>query len=290
MSDPRRYRLTHTTEYSYGDDVAHSYGRAHLVPRTTATQECVSSDVRVEPAPIEQRDHLDYYGNTSTYFAVFSWHRSLRVRSVSEIEVSAPDRSALDSITWTDALAARDSEMRLREFAINSPLARSTPPVASFAAPSFVPGATLGQVVGDLNDRIHAGFRYVSGSTNVRTTLEQLLEQRKGVCQDFAHLAVASLRSAGLAARYVSGYLETNPPPGQPKLQGADATHAWAEVAVPGHGWVGLDPTNNKLVDDGYVVTAWGRDYSDVPPLKGVIVTDAAESKLRVSVDLVRID
>ncbi len=141
----------------------------------------------------------------------------------------------------------------------------------------------------ELAARMHSDFEYVPGATTVRTTLGELLQKRRGVCQDFAHLAVGCFRSMGLPARYVSGYLETRPPAGRPKLIGSDASHAWAEVLVPGLGWVGIDPTNNKFVDAGYVITAWGRDYADVPPLSGVIVTDSRKSSMKVSVDVTRL-
>ena len=143
----------------------------------------------------------------------------------------------------------------------------------------------------DLIHRIHADFRYESGATTVKTTLPEVLERRAGVCQDFAHLTVGCLRSMGLAARYVSGYLETAPPPGRPKLLGADASHAWASVLIPGGGWVSLDPTNDQLLDGRYVTTAWGRDYSDVPPLKGVIFTESkTKHVLQVRVDVTLVE
>ncbi len=287
---PRRYRLVHDTVYRYADDVSRSYGRAHLIPRTTDTQRCLAGQVEVEPEPDELRDHTDFYGNTSTYFSISSPHRTLRVRSSSEVEVWAPRPEIADAITWEQAREATEADMDLHEYVIGSPLVRITAAVTEYGAPSFTPGRGLGEVLRELASRIYRDFEYVSGSTTVRTTLGEVLRQRKGVCQDFAQLAVGCLRSAGLAARYVSGYLETLPPPGKPKLQGADASHAWAEVAVPGLGWVGLDPTNDQLTTQSYVIAAWGRDYADVPPLKGVIITNARESTMRVSVDVVRID
>ncbi|HUR49292.1 MAG TPA: transglutaminase family protein, partial [Acidimicrobiales bacterium] len=173
-----------------------------------------------------------------------------------------------------------------RQYLLPSPMIGRAEQVADFAHDLIRPARSLDEVVADLLDRIHDGFSYVSGSTTVRTTLTEVLATREGVCQDFAHLAVAALRSVGLAARYVSGYLETRPPPGKPRLVGADASHAWASVFAPGVGWVDLDPTNHKFVDDTYVVTAIGRDYSDVPPLKGVIFTESKKNTLKVSVDM----
>jgi transglutaminase-like putative cysteine protease len=175
-----------------------------------------------------------------------------------------------------------------RAYLLPSPLVDLAPAVAAYARPSFDAGRPLGEALVDLLARISADFAYKPGTTTVRTTLPEVLRKRTGVCQDFAHLAIGCLRSLGLATRYVSGYLETTPPPGRPKLLGADASHAWASVFVPGRGWVDIDPTNDQFVDSSYVVAGWGRDYDDVPPLKGVIFTDAKTSTMRVSVDLAR--
>jgi transglutaminase-like putative cysteine protease len=174
-------------------------------------------------------------------------------------------------------------------FLLRSPRLALRGKLPEFARGVLEPGRPLGETLRHLVATIFQDFAYRSGATTVSTTLDDVLTRREGVCQDFAHLAVAVLRWAGLPARYVSGYLETVPPPGQPKLQGVDASHAWASVLVPNLGWVDLDPTNNQVVDAGYVVTAWGRDYTDVPPLKGVIFTESADSTLRVAVDVIRL-
>jgi transglutaminase-like putative cysteine protease len=174
------------------------------------------------------------------------------------------------------------------EFVLPSPMVVLTDAVRAYAHPSFAPACPVLLSAIDLMHRIHAEFEYGPGTTTITTTLDEVLDHRAGVCQDFAHLLVGCLRSHGLAARYVSGYLETTPPPGQAKLQGADASHAWASLYVPGHGWVDLDPTNDVVVDDRFVVTAWGRDYTDVTPLRGVIFTESKHSTLDVAVDVVR--
>ena len=162
--------------------------------------------------------------------------------------------------------------------------------LADYAAPSFPTGRPVIEALVDLAGRIHTDFVYEPGSTSVTTSVDEVLTARKGVCQDFAHLAIGCLRSLGLAARYVSGYLETRPPPGKDRLQGADVSHAWAALWVPGGGWIDVDPTNEQLVDERYVTTAWGRDYADIPPLKGVIFTKALAHELEVDVDVVRLD
>jgi transglutaminase-like putative cysteine protease len=180
-----------------------------------------------------------------------------------------------------------DIELDARQFTLESPLVCVSPAVAEYAAPSFPPGRPVLEAAADLCSRIHAGFRYRPGSTSVTTGLDEVIEGAEGVCQDFAQLAIGCFRWRGLAARYVSGYLETRPPPGRPRHQGADVSHAWVSVFVPDVGWVDIDPTNDQFVNDRYIVTAWGRDYSDVPPLKGVIFTEGTGHELEVTVDVV---
>jgi transglutaminase-like putative cysteine protease len=289
------WRLVHRTAYVYDDEVASSYGRAHLIPRHGEGQFRLSAQVEVEPDPADLREHTDYFGNRSTYFAVRTPHRTLTVTATSVVAV---DRGGGHRDPLRD-LRARDVRDRLadrtdltpdlnaaRQYVLPSPMVGRAEQVAEFAHDLMRPARSLDEILVDLLDRIREGFAYVTGSTTVTTTLSEVLTCREGVCQDFAHLAVAALRSIGLAARYVSGYLETQPPPGQPRLIGADASHAWASVFAPGVGWVDFDPTNHKFVDDSYVVAAIGRDYSDVPPLKGVIFTESTSNTLQVSVDM----
>jgi transglutaminase-like putative cysteine protease len=285
----RRYRVEHRTEYGYSDDVSASFGRAHLIPRTTAGQQCLSSSLVVDPAPAEIREHTDFYGNVSTYYVVRSEHRTLTVTSSSEVQVNR-QVPVFDDQPWEQARAGIGSDVEARGFVLTSPLVRPTAAVSDYAAQTFTPDRPLGVAIEELCHRINTDFEYSSGSTSVRTTLGEVMHRRKGVCQDFAHLAVGCLRSQGMAARYVSGYLETQPPPGKPKLQGADASHAWAAVFVPGSGWIEFDPTNDQFADARYIVVGWGRDYTDVPPLKGVIVTDAEKSTMKVSVDVTRVE
>jgi transglutaminase-like putative cysteine protease len=287
----RTYRVVHITEYGYSDDVTTSYGRAHLLPRAIPGQEVITGEIELDPGADELRSHVDFFGNRSTYYVVRKVHRRLRVTSTSEVTVdrAPPSLPALDVLTWEDARDQLRDDVDTREFVLASPLVRITSAVNEYASESFPARRPLGAALTDLVGRIYGDFEYVAGATNVKTTLGEVLHGRRGVCQDFAHLTVGCLRSVGLPARYVSGYLETAPPPGQAKLQGADASHAWAAVRVPGLGWVDLDPTNNQFVDSRYVVSAWGRDYSDVPPLKGVILTQSRKSTMKVSVDVTRV-
>ena len=186
--------------------------------------------------------------------------------------------------------ATTDDELDARQFTLESPLVCVSAAVQRYALASFSHGRPILEAVADLSSRIHDGFRYRPGSTSVTTGLDEVIEGSEGVCQDFAQLAIGCIRSRGLAARYVSGYLETRPPPGLPRRQGSDVSHAWAAVFVPGVGWVDIDPTNDQFANERYVVTAWGRDYSDIPPLKGVIFTEGTGHELEVTVDVVPLD
>jgi transglutaminase-like putative cysteine protease len=286
------YRVVHRTEYSYDSPVSSSYGELYVLPRNAPGQVCHSSTVRIEPEPHDYRERIDYFGNRTAYFAVLQPHTQLTVTAESVVEVNRPGSlllpvdQAWETVRDRLHLDPADDAFDAREFLLHSPKVAVTPDVADYATASFPAGRPLTEALVALTSHIYDDFEYAPGSTSVRTTLSELLERRKGVCQDFAHLAVGCLRSVGLAARYVSGYLETVPPPGKPRLVGADVSHAWASVFVPDAGWVDLDPTNNRFVSDRYVTNAFGRDYGDVSPLKGVIYTESTEQDLHVSVDV----
>jgi transglutaminase-like putative cysteine protease len=287
----RRYRISHRTTYSYDDDVTDSLGIAYLVPRELPWQHVTGTELTLQPEPGDRSDDLDYYGNTATYFQVTEPHRVLDVLAVSEVEARCPqhDAAAL-AAPWESARPAERPDVpdawQAQDFAIASSLASQTPAAHAYAAESLRPGRSVGEAVEEVMHRVHADFAYDKTATTVTTTVDDIFTKRAGVCQDFAHLTLACLRSHGLAVRYVSGYLATTPPPGKERIVGADATHAWAAVWIPGDGWLALDPTNDQLVNDRYVTVAWGRDYADVPPVKGVIFTDAKTSTLRVEVDV----
>jgi transglutaminase-like putative cysteine protease len=291
----RRYEVRHSTRYSYAGHVTASYGWACLTPRDLPGQACRSTRVEVTPTAELISDSVDFFGNRASYFEVHEPHDQLEVTATSVVEVTRrrADLDALDAWTWEqarDLLRARQP-LTVEEagFLLASPRLSLAGRLPEFADRVLEPGLPLGRTLRRLIHGIYQDFTYRSGATTVTTTLDEVIARREGVCQDFAHLAVATLRRAGLPARYVSGYLETVPPPGRPKLQGVDASHAWVSVLVPELGWVDLDPTNDQVVDAGYVVTAWGRDYTDVPPLKGVIFTESAASTMRVAVDVTRL-
>lgn len=296
----RTYDLVHRTTYTYVAPVTDSYGRTTMTPRDLPGQSVLAATVDVEPPPADTASHIDYYGNRTTYYGVTRAHTRLVVTARSTIEVSrvAATLESLPVVTWEDtarsvatgdsaAAVSPDVLVALRELALPSTHAVPGDEVRAWAAPSFTPGRPLGDLLVDLAHRIRTELTYRSGSTTVSTTQAQLLAQGAGVCQDFAHLMIAALRAHGLPARYVSGYIETRPPAGREKLRGADASHAWVSAWVPGAGWVDIDPTNDQFVDDRYVVLGWGRDYQDVPPLRGVIFTEGSGSRLSVAVDLV---
>lgn len=220
--------------------------------------------------------------------------RALTVTASSVVEVSyaSGELSLFGARPWEEARSAIDAgcvadPLDAVPYALDSPLVATTERYRRYAADSFTPGRALLDAVMSLSARIHADFAYVPGSTSVTTPLAEVFDRRKGVCQDFAHLGIACLRSLGLPARYVSGYIETDPPPGRERLTGVDGSHAWLSILVPDTGWLDLDPTNDQLAGGRYIVTAHGRDYSDVPPLNGVIYTEGKTESLRVTVDVV---
>jgi len=291
------FRVTHRTKYRYEDDVSSSYGEMYLLPRDLPGQICHGTEVVIDPPPDDYRERRDFFGNSVAFFAILSSHRSLSVTATTDVDVSGRNATMaqLAEQSWEqvrDTLRndADADTLEARQYVLDSPLVSTSEALADYGRPSFPAGRPVLDCLLDLAERIHGDFVYEPGATTVTTTVEQVLSKKKGVCQDFAHLAIGCLRAVGLPARYISGYLETSPPPGRPRLVGADVSHAWASLFVPALGWADVDPTNNKVVDDRYVTTAWGRDYSDVPPLKGVIYTEAIEHDLEVAVDVARLD
>jgi transglutaminase-like putative cysteine protease len=287
------FRIVHRTAYKYDTPVTRCRNEAHLRPRETQRQHCVSSELVVDPSPTSWSERTDFFGNPVVSFAVDGPFRELTVTSTSSVSVAARRSLPTDGPTWDGARdqLANDLTPELlaaREFCFDSPLVTTSSAIRAYAEPSFPGGRPLIHAVADLTERIFQDFVYDPGFTTVTTPVEEVLGYRRGVCQDFAHLAVGCLRSLGLAARYVSGYLETSPPPGQERLIGADASHAWPSVFVPRWGWLDVDPTNNKIVGPTYVTTAWGRDYSDVSPLKGIVFGGGGSHTLDVAVDVTR--
>ena len=290
-----RYRIEHRTHYLYSGPVSRCRNEAHLLPRDTDRQTCVSSELVVDPTPTSWSDRSDFYSNPVASFVVDGPFTEMTVDASSLVDVIDGDPLPASGPDWGEVLDLLTNDLSpdmldAREFCFESPLVSTARVVREYAEPSFVAGAPLVEAVTALVERIHAEFSYDPGFTTVTTPLDEVLQHRRGVCQDFAHLAVGCVRSMGLAARYVSGYLETAPPPGVDRLVGADASHAWLSVYVPGWGWLDLDPTNDKIVGSTYVTTAWGRDYGDVSPLKGIVFGGGDFHNLDVTVDVARVE
>lgn len=293
---PRRYRVVHTTAYDYSADVTGCYQRGLLAPRDTPSQRVVRSTYVVSPAAAAAHDHVDYFGNSSHYLEIHDHHTHLEVTKDAEVDVAWP-RISMDHLNqWTvaqavDSLRAQTGLTVERSlYTMASAKVGVTTGVADYARSKIHREQGLGDALESLTLGIFEDFTYRPGVTTTRTTLAELLILGQGVCQDFAHLAIGCLRVFGLPARYVSGYIETTPPPGQPKLAGSDATHAWASVLAPDGIWIDIDPTNAHFADSRYIVSGWGRDFADVSPLKGIIHTVADTSTLSVSVDVQRLD
>ena len=290
------YKITHTTRYIYSQPISLCHNIARLIPRSTGKQSCRNSQVTIDPVPDVLNEYEDFFGNKVTYFAVQREHSSLTVTVSSEI--ITPKSAALEidlysHISWEEVkrslVASSGPEYAdVLQYIPETPLTASNPEINAYAMQSFRPGRSLFEATRELMRRIFTDFRFQPGFTTITTPLSEVMSARKGVCQDFAHLGIACLRSMGLPARYISGYIETLPPPGTKKLTGVDASHAWFSVFIPGTGWIDFDPTNNQFPGDQHLVIGWGRDYSDITPLKGVIVSSGPH-RLQVSVDVRRV-
>ena len=305
-----RFKVVHLTEYSYESPVTSSYGEVRLLPRQSVGQTCIDSGLFVEPNPTDRRERLDFWGNRVGYFHVDSQHTELRIRAESTVDVDRPydglsnsgspdggfsvNGMAMSGPTLFNAVSqveslAGDARVEADSYLLGSPRTSFDHVVRDYAARSLGFDGPVLERIGHLMSRIHQDFVFAPDATQVTSTVADLFESGAGVCQDFAHLAVSSLRASGLPGRYVSGYLETDPPPGQAKLFGADVSHAWASALIPELGWVDFDPTNDQFINDRYITTAWGRDYGDVAPVAGVIYSDGGTTALKVSVDVSRV-
>jgi uncharacterized alpha-E superfamily protein/transglutaminase-like putative cysteine protease len=288
--DARIFRVSHRTTYRYSGPVEQSYNEAHLRPRDTDYQRCGWHTLEIDPEPMSRSEYVDGYGNAVTVFVVAGGFDRLSVTATSEVTVhrapSPPPSLPWESAQWLLDIDRQAASRLARQYRAPSRLVPAAPGLAEYAQPSFGGGRPLVDAVIDLAGRIHRDFVYEPGFTSVTTPLLDVLAYRRGVCQDFAHLAVGCVRSMGLAARYVSGYIETIPPEGAERLTGVDASHAWFSVYVPGWGWIDIDPTNDQVVNDAYVTTAWGRDYWDVSPLRGSVEGGGTSHTMEVAVDV----
>ena len=287
-----RYRIVHRTEYEYGSEVAESFSEARMLPRNLVTQQCLERRLRIVPTPADYQERDDFFGNRVASFTHHRPHRRLVVEATSVVETHVVPPPGLLSVASWETVVERvhhDTDVdtiSARQFVLDSPLVALTPTLADYARQSFTAGRPFAEAAIDLNSRIHRDFTYQAGTTTLRTPAAEALDLRTGVCQDFTHVFIGGVRALGLPARYVSGYLETRPPAGKERLIGADASHAWVSVFMPGVGWFDLDPTNDLLPGERHITTAWGRDYTDVTPLKGVLFSDGGEHELTVAVDV----
>jgi transglutaminase-like putative cysteine protease len=292
-----KYRVRHLTQFDYEHKVNACYNRAHLLPRETPHQISGNSRIVIYPTPIMGNRRIDYFGNRVYHFAIQEPHDSLSIQVTTDITLKnhMDYGQQLDYGNTCQQVQEMISQpnghvetLYAREFLLNSPMIKASENLRAFAEDCFAPDKVFLTAVMDFTHKIYEEFDFDPGVTTVATPIEEVLLHKHGVCQDFAQLAIGCLRSLGYPARYISGYLETLPPPGQEKLVGADASHAWFSVYSPGEGWFEFDPTNDSVPTYQHIVTAWGRDYSDVSPLRGVIFGGGQSQSLSVSVDVDR--
>jgi transglutaminase-like putative cysteine protease len=287
-----KYTIRHATFYSYTEPVPVCHNQVHLAPRTTTYQTCSDHELTIDPLPSIRARRHDFFGNFVDYFSIQEAHEGLDVTATSTVEVAPPKaRKLAESPAWEDVAnyiprdISRDG-LHVYQYTLPSPRVSPRPALRDYIAPSFTKRRPIAEAVRDLTARIHAEFAFDPKATTVHTPPEELLTLKRGVCQDFAHLSIGCLRSLGLAARYVSGYVCTAPPPGMPRLQGADASHAWVSVYCGPLGWIDFDPTNDAVVGDSHITIGWGRDYADICPIQGVFV-GGGEHSMNVGVDVI---
>lgn len=289
------YHVRHRTTYRYLQDVSHSWHLAHLRPRATPLQAVHDSSITLSLEPATRVAREDYFQNPCEWFSIDQPHTHLEVLAESRVTVqAAPQRVSRDSLSWEDVRlkleSPQDEEERdAVQYLFDSPMTNYHSDIADYGAVSFPPSRPVLAGAMELMHRIHQDFRYDTTVTDVTTPVDRVFEIRAGVCQDLAHVGIAALRAMGLAARYVSGYLLTQPPPGKSRLLGADASHAWFSVWAPPFGWVDLDPTNNIPVGESHVTAAWGRDYGDVAPVAGIIL-GGHDHVVDVGVDVIPVE
>jgi transglutaminase-like putative cysteine protease len=307
-----RYRLSHETHYRYSEPASLSHNQNRLRPRDLPYQRVFQPDVQISPKPVVQRTWVDWFGNTAEFFSIENSHQELLVLASSTIDrftPTLPKHPMLDgltdqsrgmpnelnhSTTWDQLVRQVQNRETIVEryagqFLFDSRYAYRSQELLNYTLPSFSQGRNLIEGLLDFTQRINRDFEYDPNATQISTPVQDVLRGRRGVCQDFAHLQIAGLRSIGIPARYVSGYLLTYPPPGQPKLIGSDASHAWVSAYIGNGEWLDLDPTNNMIPRDEHITLGWGRDYNDIAPLQGVLLGHGY-STLSVKVDVIPVE
>ncbi len=290
------YSLSHSTEYIYDNYVNYCHNLAILKPRENMEQQLLEFDIEIIPSPTEITERIDFFGNNVTRFSIQYPHNKLIVRTMTKISRNYVTynnslfSTSFNGITLFEALnelqKTNPEILDARQFILESPFIRKvSDEIKEYSRKSFQPNRSIFKSAFELMERIHSDFQFIPGYTNVSTPINEVFMEKKGVCQDFAHVAIACIRSVGLPARYISGYINTFSPEGKEKLLGADASHAWFSIFIPGFGWIDFDPTNNQIPENQHILLAWGRDYYDVPPLKGVIYSNGKQ-KMKVAVDI----
>lgn len=293
----RRYRVRHRTSYRYGNGVTDAYSVACLLPRDRSNQRVVEATITAEPEPDEFDELTDVFGNRIVQVGVHRRHDAFDIVADSVVEVT-PSEVPSSTATWED-VARRAAELRgpdaVKVGPYRAATSASTPAdrgdlLDALVAEVFTPRRPIVEAIEALSNTVFERFTFDPSATDWATPLDAVLEHERGVCQDFAHVATAALRRAGLPASYVSGYIETDPPPGEVKSIGADASHAWCSAWIPDHGWLDLDPTNDQVPPTRHVTVGWGRDYSDVAPVRGVVLGPSGTQLMDVAVDVTRLD
>jgi transglutaminase-like putative cysteine protease len=286
-----KYKLKHKTKYTYVNSVNNYQAMLCLQPKNTDAQKCENFKLEIEPKPSKICSRIDYFGNIQHYFSIHEPHNTLDVVVSSEIQILEANPKTISNISLSNTVAMieRDSILKseLLIFQLPSTFINWDNEIVEFAKKCVLSKKTLYEGVWNLIKVIYTEFQFKSGATSINTPIKTVLKERKGVCQDFSHLAIACLRSLGVPAKYVSGYIETLPPPGKEKLEGSDASHAWISVYIPEMGWCEFDPTNNMVPSFQHIVTAYGRDFSDISPLRGIIFSSGSH-KVKVEVDVIR--
>ncbi|PQJ78311.1 transglutaminase family protein [Polaribacter porphyrae] len=290
------FSVVHKTTYNYANNVTYCYNLANLKPKTFDGQELLDYELEIEPKPTVIKENIDFFGNNVTHFSIEKQHKKLVVTAKSKVlrsfehQKNAVITEACRSITLEQALlklkVLSPENIDATQYVLDSAFIKKiSDKINNYAKISFRKERSVFEATNELMKRIFTEFKFDPSFSSVATPIDEVMEAKKGVCQDFAQVAIACLRSVGMPARYVSGYIETFPPPGKEKLFGTDASHAWFSVYIPNFGWIDFDPTNNQIPKNQHIIVAYGRDYYDVPPLKGVIY-GSGESTLEVSVDI----
>lgn len=288
------YSVRHKTSYSYADGVSLCQNILRLRPRDHPWQKCLKHELKIAPTPSSHDSRVDFFGNHVTWISLDEHHKEFHASALSEVRIDArPELDVTRTAPWEsvrDLLkgSADPAHIEARQYAFDSPHVALAAELAEYAGKSFTPGRPIFEANLELTQRIHTEFSFVPGSTDLETSALDVLRLRRGVCQDFAHLQIGCLRSLGLAARYVSGYLATKPPPGRERLVGADASHAWVGLFEPAVGWVDFDPTNGLIPAESHITLAWARDYDEIAPVRGITVGGGSHW-LGVAVDVVPI-